>query len=155
MLLLKVPSSFPGRERRKNRSIQSVDAFFVSARLSAADEGRPLSRMATSERRFLMVTKKSKIPQFRTDQEERQFWTQHSFEEFADELEELDVLIQPTRTEQIALRLRKEDVEALRAVAKAKGVGHTTLARSIVEQWVAHWRQRTRRARAPRSRRAA
>ena len=102
-----------------------------------------------------MVTKKSKIPTFRTDQEERQFWQQHSFEEFADELEELDVLIRPPRTEQIALRLRKEDVEALRAVAKEKGVGHTTLARSIVEQWVAHWRQRTRRARAPRSRRAA
>ena len=102
-----------------------------------------------------MVMKKSKIPTFRTDQEERQFWQQHSFEEFADELQELDVLIQPTRTEQIALRLRKEDVEALRAVAKEKGVGHTTLARNIVEQWVAHWRRRTRRTRAPRSRRAA
>jgi hypothetical protein len=53
------------------------------------------------------------------------------------------------------LRLRKEDVEALRAVAKEKGVGHTTLARSIVEQWVAQWRQHTRRARAARHRRAA
>lgn len=102
-----------------------------------------------------MVTKKSKIPTFRTEQEERQFWQQHSFEEFVDELEELEVRIQPTRTEQIAVRLRKEDVEALRAAAKEKGVGHTTLARSIVEQWIAHWRQRTRRARAPRSRRVA
>lgn len=101
-----------------------------------------------------MVTKKSKIPTFRTEQEERQFWQRHSFEEFADELEELDVLIRSTRTEQIALRLRKEDMEALRAVAKAKGVGHTTLARSIVEQWVARWRH-ARRSRASRSRRAA
>lgn len=102
-----------------------------------------------------MVTKKSKLPTFRTDQEERQFWQQHSFEEFAGELEELDVLIQPTRTEQIAVRLRKEDVEALRAAAKEKGVGHTTLARSIVEQWVARWRQQTRRPPTSRSRRVA
>jgi predicted DNA binding CopG/RHH family protein len=102
-----------------------------------------------------MATKKNKIPTFRTDQEERQFWQQHSFEEFADELEELDVIIQPTRTEQIAMRLRKDDVETLRAVAKEKGVGHTTLARSILEQWVAHWRRHTRRPRASRPRRAA
>jgi hypothetical protein len=42
-----------------------------------------------------MAKKKSRIPEFYTDEEERQFWDQHSFEEFADELEELDVQIQP------------------------------------------------------------
>jgi hypothetical protein len=42
-----------------------------------------------------MAKKKSRIPLFRTDEEERLFWDQHSFEEFADELEELDVQIQP------------------------------------------------------------
>ena len=102
-----------------------------------------------------MMNKKRKLPTFRTDREERDFWRHHSVEEFAEVLDDLEVVIQPTRTEQIAVRLRKEDVETLRAVAKEKGVGHTTLARSIVEQWVAHWRQHTRRARAPRPRRAA
>ena len=102
-----------------------------------------------------MVSKKSKIPKFRNEQEERQFWNQHSFEEFADELEELDVVIQPTRTEQIALRLTKEDVETLRTVAKRKGVGHTTLVRSIVEQWVAQVRQKTKQTRSARQHRAA
>jgi hypothetical protein len=43
-----------------------------------------------------MAKKKSRIPEFHTDEEERQFWDQHSFEEFADELEELDVQIRPT-----------------------------------------------------------
>lgn len=102
-----------------------------------------------------MLKKKSKIPKFRNDQEERQFWHRHSFEEFADELEELDVIIQPTRTEQIAVRLTKDDVETLRLVAKRKGVGHTTLARSIVEQWLAELRQKTKSSRTTRSRRAA
>jgi predicted DNA binding CopG/RHH family protein len=102
-----------------------------------------------------MTSKKRKLPTFRTDRAERDFWRHHSVEEFADALDDLEVVIQPARTEQIAVRLRKEDVEALRAVAKEKGVGHTTLARSIVEQWVARWRQHSRRARATRRRRAA
>ena len=91
-----------------------------------------------------MATKKSKIPTFRNDQEERAFWAKHSVEEFAGDLEELDVDIQPARTEQIALRLYKEDLEALRKLAKEKGVGHTTLARSILEQWLKRVREKVR-----------
>jgi predicted DNA binding CopG/RHH family protein len=83
-----------------------------------------------------MSAKKSKIPTFQTDQEERAFWSKHSVEEFGGDLEDLDVEIRPTRTEQIALRLSKEDLKALRALAKKRGVGHTTLARSILEQWL-------------------
>jgi predicted DNA binding CopG/RHH family protein len=83
-----------------------------------------------------MSAKKSKIPTFQTDQEERAFWSKHSVEEFGGDLEDLDVEIRPTRTEQIALRLSKEDLTALRALAKKRGVGHTTLARSILEQWL-------------------
>lgn len=89
-----------------------------------------------------MVKKKSKIPTFRNDQEERAFWNMHSFEEFADEMEDLDVIIQPIRTEQIALRLTKRDLETLQACAKQRGVGHTTLARSVVEQWLRKSRQK-------------
>jgi hypothetical protein len=102
-----------------------------------------------------MVKKKSKIPTFRTDQEERQFWNTHSFEEFADELEELEVMIQPTRTEQIALRLTKRDLDTLQAYAKQRGVGHTTLARSIVEQWVMQLRHKQGSSRSSRSSRVA
>lgn len=83
-----------------------------------------------------MGAKKTKIPTFKTDDEERAFWAAHSVEEFADELVDLDVEIRPTRTEQIAIRLFPDDVAALRAEAEARGVGHTTLARSIVEGWV-------------------
>lgn len=102
-----------------------------------------------------MVKKKSQIPAFRSDQEERQFWRTHSFEEFADELEELDVMIQPTRTEQIALRLTKRDLDTLQEYAKQRGVGHTTLARSIVEQWVMRLRHKGGGGRPSRSSRAA
>ena len=65
------------------------------------------------------------------------FWLGSSLEAFKGELEELDVEIRPTRTEQIALRLSKDDLAALQALAKKRGVGHTTLARSVLEQWLA------------------
>jgi predicted DNA binding CopG/RHH family protein len=83
----------------------------------------------------MMSAKKSKIPKFRSDQAERAFWSKHSIEKFGD-LQDLDVEIRPTRTEQIALRLSKEDLTALRALAKKRGIGHTTLARSVLEQWL-------------------
>jgi predicted DNA binding CopG/RHH family protein len=35
------------------------------------------------------------------------------------------------------LRLYKDDLERLKKVAKRRGVGHTTLARNIVERWLA------------------
>jgi predicted DNA binding CopG/RHH family protein len=84
-----------------------------------------------------MTERKRKLPNFKTDQAERKFWDRHSVEEFDDQLEDLDVQIRPARTEQIALRLYKDDLEALKKRAKRRGVGHTTLARSIVERWLA------------------
>ncbi len=40
-----------------------------------------------------MSAKKSKIPTFQTDREERAFWSKHSVEEFGGDLEDLDVEI--------------------------------------------------------------
>ncbi len=93
-----------------------------------------------------MAGKKNKLPSFRSDREERDFWDRHSVEEFADELEEIDVQVRPARTEQIALRLYKDDIEALKELAERRGVGHTTLARSIVEQWIARSRDKSGRS---------
>jgi len=84
-----------------------------------------------------MNQKRHKIPSFKSDGSERKFWNRHSVEEFSDELKDLDLQIRPARTEQIALRLYKDDLATLKKMAKRRGVGHTTLARSIVERWLA------------------
>lgn len=84
-----------------------------------------------------MTDKKRKLPRFTSDRTEREFWNRHSVEEFGDELKDLDLQIRPARTEQIALRLYRDDLNALKKMAKRRGVGHTTLARSIVERWLA------------------
>jgi len=84
-----------------------------------------------------MTEKKRKLPSFKTDQAEHKFWGRHSVEEFGHRLEDLDLEIRPARTEQIALRLYENDLKTLKRMAKRRGVGHTTLARSIVERWLA------------------
>jgi len=84
-----------------------------------------------------MAEKKRKLPSFKSDDAERKFWSRHSIEEFRDQLEDLDLQIRPARTEQIAVRLYRDDLETLKKLAKRRGVGHTTLARSIVERWLA------------------
>jgi hypothetical protein len=67
--------------------------------------------------------KKARIPPFRSDQAERDFWARHSVEEFAEGLTDLEIEIRPPRTEQIAFRLYKDDLEVLRSLAAARGVG--------------------------------
>jgi predicted DNA binding CopG/RHH family protein len=108
--------------------------------------------MARQQRRTTMTSKK--IPSFKNDEEERAFWAKHGIEELADQLEELDVELRPARTEQIAVRLYEEDLEALRQLAKRKGVGHTTLARSILEQWLGRVREQLAAGRPRRPRHA-
>ena len=101
------------------------------------------------------MPKKNKLPRFRSDQEERDFWALHSVEEFADDLRDLDVAIRPPRTEQIAVRLYKDDLQALRSLAAERGMGHTTLARAILEGWLAQSRGKASVARRRQARRSA
>ena len=98
----------------------------------------------------MKIVKKRKLPSFKSDRVERKFWDRHSIEEFGDQLEDLEVQIRPARTEQIALRLYKDDLETLKKLAKRRGVGHTTLARSVLERWLATAQQF--RDRSPRKR---
>lgn len=97
-----------------------------------------------------MVDKKTKLPAFRSDRAERDFWSRHSVEEFCEGLEDLDVVIRPAQTEQVALRLRREDVATLRTLAKKRGVGHASLVRNIVERWLAQQRHKRAPARSAR-----
>jgi hypothetical protein len=102
-----------------------------------------------------VTVRKGTIPKFRNDREERDFWARHSVERFAGELHDLDVSIHPSRTEQIAVRLYDDDLKALRSLAAERGVGHTTLARIVLEGWIARSREKTRAVRRRQARRSA
>ena len=65
-------------------------------------------------KQIVMKKKKNRIPRFRTEEDERRFWSQHSFEEFADQMEELDVKIDPSSPRYT--RERKTAAALLRAL---------------------------------------
>jgi predicted DNA binding CopG/RHH family protein len=102
-----------------------------------------------------VAAKKGRMPTFHSDREERDFWARHSVEEFSKDLKDLDVEIRPPRTEQIALRLHKKDLQALRSLAAERGVGHTTLARTVLEGWITRFRGKGKEVRRRQARRQA
>lgn len=78
----------------------------------------------------------TKIPKFATEQEEAEFWASHDSTEFIADTETIDVTFVDGRQpkKQIALRLDGETIDALKAVARRKGVGYQTLIRLWVNE---------------------
>ncbi len=80
-----------------------------------------------------MKKKKSKLPDFdkMTYKEEANFWDTHSFTEFEDELEEVEIVfdLKKPRDETIILRVQKDIKDRLDKVARNKGLNMSTLAR--------------------------
>jgi Cys-tRNA synthase (O-phospho-L-seryl-tRNA:Cys-tRNA synthase) len=76
----------------------------------------------------------SRIPTFKTIEEEAAFWDTHSSEEFADELTPVEdvkfVKARPKRT--LTVRFEEDTFEELTREAREKGIGPSTLARMVI-----------------------
>lgn len=74
---------------------------------------------------------KSRIPDFKTVEEEAHFWDTHSFADFWDELEDVDLVVElhKPKDETVVVRLQKSLKERLEKVAKSKGLNVSALAR--------------------------
>jgi len=82
------------------------------------------------------TTKKRKekaLPQFRSLQEEAEFWDTHDTTEFLSEFEEADdvVFVRP-EMQVVSLRLERNLVDRLKAYAQEIGIPYTTL----IRMWV-------------------
>jgi predicted DNA binding CopG/RHH family protein len=77
---------------------------------------------------------KSRIPTFKSIEEEAAFWDTHSSEEFADELAPVEnVKFVKARTKKaLTVRFEEDTFEALTREAREKGVGPSTLARMVI-----------------------
>ena len=73
--------------------------------------------------------KKPRIPTFNSREEEARFWGTHDTADFEDEFEPVDVSFARNLSQGITVRFTPETLETLRAIAKRKGIGPTTLAR--------------------------
>lgn len=75
--------------------------------------------------------RKSKIPEFKSYKEEAHFWDTHSFTDFEDELEDIDIVfdLQKPKEETLVLRIQKKIKDSLENIAKSKGISISSLAR--------------------------
>lgn len=73
----------------------------------------------------------SKIPKFKNTEDEAKFWDTHSFVDFEDETEDVDIVVElaKPRDETLVLRLQKTMKEKLARLAAKKGINVSTLAR--------------------------
>lgn len=74
-------------------------------------------------------TKRSRIPRFKSLEEEAQFWDTHSTTEFEDEFTEVKMDVARPLIHTLAVRLDARTIDRLAAVARKKGIGPSTLAR--------------------------
>ena len=71
----------------------------------------------------------SRIPDFKTREEEAAFWDTHDFTDYADEFHPVRVRVANNLSEGITIRFDHQTLTALRNRASAKGIGPTTLIR--------------------------
>ena len=78
-----------------------------------------------------MTNKKSKIPKFKSIEEEARFWDTHSFTDFEDETEDVEIIweVDKPRDETLVLRVQKGFKDRLKRTARKKGLNVSTLAR--------------------------
>ncbi len=72
---------------------------------------------------------RSKIPRFKSLEEEAEFWDTHDTTEFEDEFVEVRVKVARPLTHILAVRLDAKTIDRLATVGRKKGIGPSTLAR--------------------------
>ena len=72
---------------------------------------------------------RSRIPRFKNQEEEAEFWATHSTTEFEDEFEEVQVKVARPLSHILAVRLDARTIDRLAEVGRAKGLGPSTLTR--------------------------
>jgi hypothetical protein len=81
------------------------------------------------------TTKKSRIPEFKSIEEEAEFWDTHDTADYEDEFKPVRVRFAKNLSQALCIRLDPETLSVLRSLAREKGIGPTTLARMwIMEQ---------------------
>ena len=77
---------------------------------------------------------KNKIPEFKTVEEEAEFWDTHDFTDYWDETKPARVLVAKNLSEGVTVRFDPNTLTAIRSQAQTKGIGPTTLIRMWVKE---------------------
>jgi predicted DNA binding CopG/RHH family protein len=77
-----------------------------------------------------------KLPDFdrMTEDEIAEFWDNHSFVDYWDQMEEIEVVAKRPATEVVGLRLDKKDLEQIKRFSSKIGLGYSTLLRVWIKE---------------------
>ena len=78
--------------------------------------------------------KKSKIPKFKTNKDEAEFWDRHETTKFLKELKPVSVKFSKPKMKLVSMRLPEPEIAGLRRIAARKGIGYLTLIRIWVTE---------------------
>jgi hypothetical protein len=81
-----------------------------------------------------MNTKNNILPKFKTEEQEAEYWDQHSPLDLIDEPEMEKVQVKRVKDRPIAIRLDSKTRDKLNTLAVKQGMGPSTLARHIIQQ---------------------
>ena len=86
---------------------------------------------AKKKEKIYMKKKTSRIPKFKTYEEEALFWDTHNVTDFEDETEDVEIIfeLKKPRDETLIVRLQKDFKDRLEKAARSKGLNVSTLAR--------------------------
>src|ERR671918_3055290 len=88
----------------------------------------------TSEHDNPQRTARSRIPDFRSREEEAAFWDTHDFTEFLDETRPVKLRVGKNLSEGLTVRLDRQDREELERRAGELGIGPSTLVRMWIKE---------------------
>lgn len=80
-------------------------------------------------RLMIKIKKVSKIPSFKSHEEEAKFWETHSIADYIGEFKQVEARFAKNLSEGLHIRLDPDTLMKLRYEAKEKGIGPTTLVR--------------------------
>jgi len=81
-----------------------------------------------------MTTQKSRIPEFKTREEEAAWFDTHDLADYQDEFKTVQVRFAKNLSAGLNIRLDPDSLEQLRTLAHKKGIGPTTLARMWIKE---------------------
>jgi predicted DNA binding CopG/RHH family protein len=78
------------------------------------------------------VRRVKKIPKFRSEKEEADFWATHDSADYLSETKEVKVKFTRSQKKLVSLRLDENTIDKLKKIAESKGIGYLEL----VRMWV-------------------
>lgn len=78
----------------------------------------------------------SKIPEFKTKQEERAFWTSHSSADYWGDMEECDDTFKRAKLKSVSLKLDPGLLEKIKVIAHKRGLSYNALIRYLISKGI-------------------